>query len=303
MAKPDARLGRVLADRYRLDRILGRGGMGVVYAGVHTWTERPVAVKVLRADRVGSPELLARFFQEARTAATLRHPNVIDVLDMGEDEDRTAFLVMELLEGENLEERLARAGRLSAEDALALLLPVIDALALAHERGIIHRDLKPENVFLSAAHDGRVVPKLLDFGIAKLLEGSSVQTQTGSMLGTPGYMAPEQMRGVGALTPAADVWSMGVILFRALAGRLPYAQDPNPTTMILTMLTTEPPRLVDVAPDAPPSVAAAIDLALKRSPDTRHRDMQELCEALIEGARADGIDVEPPDAALPPGVV
>ena len=303
MGRPDARIGKTLADRYQLDRVLGKGGMGVVYAGTHTWTERPVAVKVLRPEFAEQTDLLQRFFQEAKTAAALNHPNVVDVLDMGEDDDGSAFIVLELLEGESLEARLRRETKLEPEVALRILLPVIEALAIVHGKGIIHRDLKPENVFLAVEHGGKMVPKLLDFGIAKLLENSVIQTQTGSMLGTPGYMSPEQMRGVSELTAASDVWGMGVILFRALAGRLPFDVDPNPTTMVMTIMLNVTPRLTDIAPDVPKGIAGAVDLALKHSPQTRHRDMHELLEALVEGARADGIHVKDPLENLPPGVV
>ncbi len=296
MAKPDERLGEILAGRYRLDRVLGTGGMGVVYAGVQLDGGRAVAVKVLRPQLFQSAELLGRFFQEAQTASALEHPNVIEILDSGEGEDGAAFIAMELLEGESLEARLRREGRLPAADVLRILLPVIDALAVAHARGIIHRDLKPENVFLVKGPDGEV-PKLLDFGIAKLLEGSVVQTQAGAMLGTPGYMSPEQMRGVTRLTPASDVWGMGVILFRALSGRLPFPVDAdNPIQMLMAIMTSETPRLSAIAPDVPPALGAAVDLALKHSPETRHRDMNELREALLDAARTSVVP-------LPPGVI
>ncbi|MEZ4335611.1 MAG: serine/threonine-protein kinase [Sandaracinaceae bacterium] len=299
----DPRLGRTLAGRYRLDRTLGKGGMGVVYAGEDTELGRPVAVKVLLPELIESAELLARFFQEARTAAALSHPHVIDVYDLGED-DGLAYIVMELLEGESLETRLRREGRLRADALLPILLPVIEALGVAHERGIIHRDLKPENVFIARTPNGEETPKLLDFGIAKLLEGGVVQTQAGAMLGTPGYMSPEQMRGVGDLTAASDVWGVGVILFRALAGRLPFETDGhNPMNLLMTMMMNDAPRLCDVAPDVPEALGAAVDLALKRSPETRHRDMHELREALVEAVadRAAPISSEPPP--LPPGVI
>jgi len=278
----------VVAGRYRLDRELGRGGMGAVFAATDLESGAPVAVKVLHSALADQPDLLERFFQEARAAAALSHPNVVEVLDTGL-EDHVAYIALELLEGESLGARLSRERRLSPAEALRVLLPVIDALVTAHDTKILHRDLKPENVFLAVDADGTETVKLLDFGLAKLLENAVIHTQQGAVLGTPGYMSPEQMRGVGELTPATDVWSLGVVFFRALAGELPFPVEDNPTMMVMKMLTSETPRLREVAPDVPPRLAAAIDLALKHSPETRHRDMRELREALLEAAEADSI--------------
>lgn len=299
----DSRVGRMVADRYRLDEVLGRGGMGVVYRGTHTWTERPVAVKLLLAEHASDSRLLQRFFQEAKAAAGLRHPNVVDVLDMGEDDDGSAFLVLELLEGESLEDRLAGGQTLGPEDALRVLLPVIDALDAAHARGVIHRDLKPANVFLARGHRGAVVPKLLDFGVAKLTQNASLQTRTGSVIGTPGYMSPEQIQGAKELTPASDVWGMGMLLHRVLAGSLPIDPEPNLTKMLMAILAEDRATLADRWPDAPAPLASAIDVCLSRSPDARYDSMRELADALIEGARAAGLHVDDPRDALPAGVL
>jgi len=280
--------GTIVAERYRLERKLGRGGMGTVFAATDLETDTPVAVKVLHGSLAEKPELLERFFQEARAAAALRDENVVEVLDTGLV-GRLAYIVLELLEGESLGARLTREGRLSPAETLRLLLPVVDVLVTAHDRKILHRDLKPENVFIARAADGSETVKLLDFGLAKLLDNAVALTQQGAVLGTPGYMSPEQMRGVGELTAATDVWSLGVVLFRALAGELPFEVQENPAMMVMSILTRETPRLSTVAPDVPPRLAAAVDLALKHSPDTRHRDMRELREALLEAAEADGI--------------
>ena len=297
----DPRIGRMIADRYRLDRELGRGGMGVVYAGTHTWTERPVAVKLLLPEHSADASLLKRFFQEAKAAAGLRHPNVVDVLDMGEDDDGSAFLVLELLEGESLRARLDRVGRLAPSDALRVLVPVMDALDAAHARGIIYRDLKPANVFLAAGHRGVEIPKLLDFGVAKLTEGASVQTRTGAMLGTPAYMSPEQIRGARDLTAASDVWGMGMLLHQTLVGRLPIEHDDNPTTMLIALVSEDRPSLAACWPEAPPHLAAVVDRCLARDLAARIGTMNELVEALLAAAAADGVELEDPRLSTPPG--
>ncbi|MCA9607944.1 MAG: serine/threonine protein kinase, partial [Myxococcales bacterium] len=205
---PKERLGRALGGRYRLLKILGKGGMGVVYEGVHEGTGRPVAVKVLLPQFLEHPEITKRFLREAKAAASLHHPNVVDVLDVGEDDDGAPYIVLEFLVGRTLH-ALSKKGPLDAEPTLAHLLPVMDALALAHDNGIVHRDVKPDNIFLAEDETGRITPKLLDFGIAKLLQvTSSLKTRTGTAMGTPHYMPPEQAQGARDVTPAADVWAM-----------------------------------------------------------------------------------------------
>ena len=167
--RPEERIGTLMAGRYRLDRIIGQGGMGLVYAGTHSYTGQKVAIKVLLPRLVESPSILKRFFQEAKAAASLDHPNVVNVFDSGEDDSGDAYIAMELLEGESLAARLDR-GLLDAGEALDMVLPIMDALRVAHEQGIVHRDVKPENVFLQEVEGGAPVPKLLDFGVAKLLQ-------------------------------------------------------------------------------------------------------------------------------------
>ena len=191
------RIGTDIAGRYRTERLIGRGGMGVVYGGRHLWTERPVAIKVLKSQYSEDPYFARRFLQEARTAAGIRHPHVVDVLDMGQDEDGTVYIVLELLAGESLADRLKRTSRLSPDSVVGTLLPVMEAVAKAHARGVVHRDLKPDNIFLAEDEvvSPDVIPKVLDFGIAKVLEGSTLSTHTGAIIGTPAYMAPEQFLG------------------------------------------------------------------------------------------------------------
>ena len=170
---PSERLKTRLAEKYRLDRILGDGGFGVVFAGVHDWTGRPIAVKVMDPSLARKEDYVKRFLQEARLAAKLSHPNVVDVLDMGREEDGTVYLVLELLRGETLSQVLKRRKLLPLDETLNNLLPIMDALSDAHAAGVLHRDLKPANIILSVDKRGRMVPKLLDFGIAKDTEAAT----------------------------------------------------------------------------------------------------------------------------------
>jgi serine/threonine protein kinase len=198
--------------------------MGVVYLGQHVWTGRQVAVKVLAPELVEREDLVQRFLREGRAATALRHPNIVDVLDMGVEDENTVYLVMELLEGRSLREELDASGRLSSVDGFRVAHAITAALAHAHSHGVVHRDIKPDNIFLATAHDGSVVPKLLDFGIAKIapLGSKSFRTDPGQVLGTIHYMSPEQLRDSATVGPASDIWSMGVLLYECFAGRVPF---------------------------------------------------------------------------------
>jgi serine/threonine-protein kinase len=276
---PEERVGADLAGKYRLERILARGGMATIYRGVHAWTERRVAVKILHHEFARDEEIVRRFLQEARATSQLRHPNVVDVLDMGQDEERTVYLVMELLEGETLRQRLRR-GVLTLDEISTFILPLLRGVALAHQRGVVHRDLKPDNLFLS--RDGEhLLPKVLDFGVAKLAGGEASSTRTGTVLGTPQYMAPEQVRGERDVGPTADVWSMGVVLFLALSGRLPFEAE-TPGGVMSKVLVESAPALRSAAPDVPDAVAAVVDRALSRAPAARFADMGAMLGALEE---------------------
>jgi serine/threonine-protein kinase len=215
---------RILAGRYRLQRRLGRGGMGTVYAATDTALERGVAVKLIREDLVGSAEAAERFRREARTAASFAHPHVVTVHDFGLVAETRAFLVMELLEGLTLREELQAQRRLTAARTLQILGGVSAAVEAAHRRQLIHRDLKPENIFLVRAGAAEV-PKVLDFGLAKFLTTateSTADTGSGLLVGTLHYMAPEQLRGE-AVDPSWDLWALAVIAYETLAGARPFA--------------------------------------------------------------------------------
>jgi serine/threonine-protein kinase len=269
-AAPGAPPEVVLGGKYRLLRKLGEGGMGVVHEAVNTWTGRRVAVKVL-PEGDGSAERVRRFLQEARSAAALRHANIVDVLDLGREErDGTLFLVQELLEGETLRARLDRRGRLPPSAVAQLLRPVQEALAVAHARGIVHRDIKPENIIVARQPDGGEVPKLIDVGISKVLaEDVRVDlTRTGQVLGTPSYMAPEQLRGEPDVGPPADVWAMGVVLYECLSGELPF-EAPNYNVLVYNVLARRGRALQDAAADVPWEVAALVHRALEPDPAAR----------------------------------
>ena len=286
------RLGTLIAGRYRLDRVLGRGGTAIVFDATHTWTGRRVALKLLRPEYAQDLALVRRFMQEARTAAGLAHSNIVEVLDMGADEgDGTVFLVLELLEGESLTALLTRRGTLPGEEAITLLAPVMRALADAHARGVVHRDVKPDNVFLVAGADGTVTPKLLDFGMAKMMESAwGHATQSGTLVGTPFYMSPEQAKGAPDVGPQSDVWSMGVLLYRAVTGFLPFA-GATPTALLLAIVGDPPEPVTSRAPSVPPHIARAIDRAIVVDRTQRHQDMSAFAEALARPVAEPAVDV------------
>ncbi len=302
---PEERVGSTMAGKYRLDGILATGGMATVFAGVHAWTEREVAVKILNYEHARDPEIVRRFLQEARAAAQLKHPNVVDVLDMGQDTDGTVYLVLERLHGETLKARMKR-GTLSLREVGATLLPVMRGVASAHAKKVVHRDLKPDNIFLASGEGGVVTPKLLDFGIAKVASGDSGSTRTGLMVGTPSYMSPEQVRGERDVGPRADVWSMGVVLHAALTGRVPFEGESS--AAVLARVITERARpILTIAPALRPSVAAVVDRALTFEPAERFADMGEMVLALetaldgpSEGSRAPGERAAPTPVSRAP---
>jgi len=278
---PEERVGTVLAAKYRLDRIIATGGMATVFAGLHAWTERAVAVKILNYEHARDPEVVRRFLQEARAAAQLKHPNVVDVLDMGQDQDGTVFLILELLEGETLKAYLKR-GALGVPEVSSLLVPILRALSAAHAKGVVHRDIKPDNIFLATGPSGEIVPKLLDFGIAKVASGDSTSTRTGTMVGTPQYMSPEQVRGEREVGTAADVWSMGVLLHYGLSKKMPFNAE-SAAAVLARVLTERARPLREVAPEVPDALAVVVDRALQHDPAHRYADMGQMLAALEAG--------------------
>jgi len=238
--------GEVVAGRYRLERPIGKGGMGTIWVAQHLELQAPVAVKFIDETMTDNELWLARFDREAKAAAALRSPYVVQILDYGTDRGQR-FLVMELLEGEDLNRRLVREGRLSPGEALDIVAQVGKALALAETKQILHRDLKPGNVFLARVGDDEIV-KVLDFGVAKTTGQHPIgkETATGSLVGSPHYMSPEQTRGVKDLDHRSDLWSLGVITYQMLTGKRPfegtvlgdvlfkiYNDDPSPPTSLV----------------------------------------------------------------------
>jgi len=275
--------GDVLGQKYRLDRLLGEGGMGAVFAAENLNTGRRVAVKVLHAALMTHPEAGARFVREARATTAIAHPNIVDVLDLESDAARqVVYIVQEFLEGETLEALLARRDghRLSPEEAVTLTTPVMEALVAAHARGIVHRDLKPGNLFLVRRPDGDVTPKVIDFGIAKDIARADPanQTREGTTIGTPAYMSPEQVAGRADVDAQTDVWALGVVLYEALSGRLPY--EAETFNLLMAKILYEPPTpLTAYAPWLPPALVEVVSRALQRERALRFRTMREMLDA------------------------
>ncbi len=279
-ADPQTKTPRVLAGRYELGPVIGRGGMAVVHRGLDRTTHRDVAIKLV-ADDV----MRERFLVEARRTAEIRHPNVVEVLDSGDDAGQ-AFLVMELLEGESLGDALAREGRLPAREALRVAGKILEALGASHALGLVHRDIKPANVFLKRARGGDPPQvTVLDFGVAKRVDGSTIETEPGALVGTFAYMSPEQIRG-GDIDGRADLYSLGVLLFRMLGGKLPFEQD-TAASLIHAHLTVEPPSLPDHAAD--PELGRlnqVVRRLLAKQPSARPTDARAARDALDTAFRA-----------------
>lgn len=282
-------------ERYRLEAPLGEGGMAVVWRARHLLLGSVHALKVLRPELVHESEVRERFLSEGRIQAQLRHPNIAAVSDLV-SESGIAGLVMELLEGETLEDRLRRAGPLDAASLLQIFVPVLDALGEAHDRGVIHRDLKPSNLFLAARTRGRVRPVVLDFGIAKVRDDARFEalrrgaTLHGARMGTPAYMSPEQVRDPRAVDGRSDLFSLGAILYEAITGAQAFAGETDHaiTERILTGHLEDPRRRV--APELAP-VADVVRRALAVDPALRFADALELSAALESAVR--GVRIPP----------
>jgi serine/threonine-protein kinase len=259
--------GDSIAGKYRLLRPLGKGSMGEVWAAVHTEMRREVALKLIYGD---NPDLAVRLKREAQACGRLEHPNVVRIYDIGETDDGDPFLIMQLLTGETLADRLARRRRLPPAEALGIALDIARALRAAHAANIVHRDLKPANIYLHRGVDseGEEV-KVLDFGVSKILSvGDLAFTVTGALVGSPAYMSPEQARATKEIDPRADVWALGVLLFEMLAGRRPFPSA-SPMGVIAEILSEPIPSLAAHVPGIDPRIEDVVNLCMTRDVDQR----------------------------------
>ena len=279
--EPRSLVGSTLDGRYDLVAHLATGGMGAVFRARHVHLRKDVAVKVLRPDLTSSTEIVERFRREAEIASALEHDNIVRVTDFGRTSDGYLFLVMELLAGESLFDRLRREGSLSPEEAVPVLWQVCAGLQAAHALGVVHRDLKPENVFLARTSSGREVAKVLDFGIAKIADpASESSTQAGIVVGTPEYLSPEQAMGT-AIDARADVYAVGLIAWRTLAGRHPFKAD-DPRGLLMMQATRPVPPLTDPRPDlaAYPALVATVARACAKDQAARQQTAAALGDEL-----------------------
>ncbi|HVK70647.1 MAG TPA: serine/threonine-protein kinase, partial [Polyangium sp.] len=290
----DDTLGRgTMVGEYRIDRKIGGGTFGDVYAGEHPLIGKKVAVKVLNRRFASDPETVSRFIAEARAVNKIRHRNIIDIFSFNTLPGGRHYFVMEYVEGQTLATLLQQKHRLPLSTALQIAQGVASALDAAHEAGITHRDLKPENVFLAAERDGSHFPKLLDFGIAKLMdEDVAHKTGSGVLLGTPLYMSPEQARGK-KVDPRSDIYSLGVMIHEMLTGSVPFAGD-SAMDVVLKHDTEPPPAMTSICPDLPPALDAPVLVMLEKRPRNRPASAGEAVAALVAQAALLGLTPRPP---------
>ncbi|MBL8602555.1 MAG: serine/threonine protein kinase [Myxococcales bacterium] len=284
--------GDVIGGRYEIVRLLGEGGMGAVFEARHQVLGRAVAIKILKPEIATNKTLAARFLQEAKAAAELHHRNIVELTDYGVDGERP-YMVMEILKGESYGDYLKRTGVQHVATVVQMMEPVLKALSLAHDRGIVHRDIKPDNIFLVADDEGGPpTPKIVDFGIAKRQDENVNLTQATTALGTPAYMAPEQIMSSKTVTGAADQYAIGTTLYEALSGRNPFNAD-TLNAFIVAKATQEPTSLSVFRPDLDPQVVAVVMKTLARNPADRFASAAALREALAPWRGA-------PTTSLPP---
>jgi serine/threonine-protein kinase len=278
-------IGRLVAGKYRVRKKLGKGGFGAVYEAEHVEIEKRVAIKTIDKAHAAVPERVARFKREARIAGSVESEHIVHVFDTGEDDELGLYMVMELLHGEDLASRLVRRGKLPPEEAVRIAWQAARGLAKAHAAGVVHRDLKPANIYLCAKDDRRgdsdVLVKVVDFGVSKLLGDKEQITRAGMTMGTPQYMAPEQVRG-GNIDARADVWALGAVLYEMLAGRPAYPLLESYEMTFMSIATSRPRPLALVAPDVPAPLVAVVERALSHDAHRRYADARLLATALVE---------------------
>ncbi|HKY38136.1 MAG TPA: serine/threonine-protein kinase [Polyangiaceae bacterium] len=286
----DPMIGAVLGGSYEVVRMVGEGGMGRVYEARHQRLPRKrFAVKMLHPDLARQPEVMTRFQREAEASSVLTHPNVVEVFDVSSSSDGRPYIVAELLQGEEMGNHLERVGKMPVTAAAHVLRQICAALGAAHSAGIVHRDVKPENVFLSG--DGTQV-KVLDFGISKVGDNKDGLTKTGTVMGTPDYMAPEQARG-DKVDARADIYAAGAILYRSVTGQKPF-EGLDPMATLTAVLTQEPPRPSEANPEVPLALELVIQRAMAKNPAERFQTMAELDAALAPfDAASTAVEIEP----------
>ena len=294
----DPRLGTAIAGRYVLERVIGEGGMAVVYKAKHKVAEQPFAVKLMNPLLARDPIVRERFRREAKSAKKIAHPNIIEIFEEGDTGDGTAYMVMEYLDGESLADTIAR-GAIPAKRALGIMIQMARGIARAHDLGVIHRDLKPENIFICRREDGTDLVKLLDFGIA-LSKADSRLTGTGELFGTPQYMAPERIATTES-GPSSDLYALGVIFFEMITGRLPF-DAPDIATFFVRHLKDPPLPIRKFAPEIPEGLAELIEALLAKDPKNRPVDAHRVMADLIDVARQISAPIPPEPQADPESV-
>ena len=314
----DHLIGKLAANRYKVQKRLGEGGMGEVYMAEHIAIEKRIALKVLRLEYSQKSEVVARFLQEAKSASRIKHPNVVDVFDFGQLEDGRFFLALEFLNGNDLAEEIRKQGLLPTARIIPIMMQVCRALSAAHASGVVHRDLKPENIFLNRTDDGEESVKLVDFGIAQMRtigDGGANNprlTKAGTIFGTPEYMAPEQAGGRDT-DLRSDVYAIGIILYELFAGKVPFAGTTLVHTLTMHLSETAKPINSLGGRQVSPELEAMIAKAISKAPADRYQTMSALAEALLacpEGAgisrrsmlpsMADGMGSNPTISIPPP---
>jgi len=277
-------IGTVVGGKYEIEQLLGRGGAGIVVKARNLDLDEPVALKFLRPEVAELPEVVARFAREAKSAVSIKNEHVCKVLDVGTLPNGAPYMVMEYLEGRDLYRIMKERGALPVPEAVEYVLQVCEALSFAHARGIVHRDVKPENIFLIESKEGLPYVKVLDFGISKGALTAHVPNEsvikTGSLLGTPAYMSPEQIRATAAVDARSDIWALGIVLYEILTAKPAFTAESVPQ-MAATILEQEPTSIRILRPEIPSDLAAVINRCLAKDRAKRPRDVAELATALL----------------------